>query len=360
MKKRLLLVGAGHAHLEVIRQLRNNPIENVEICLISPSDYQYYSGMFSGYAEGIYSEEQTRVNLRELTKKSKINFVRKKAVRIFPERRKLFCEGGAVYPFDLISFDIGSKSIPPDFTASIARSVKPNYQFVEQINHLRERPTPLIVGGGAAGCELALSIQTYKNNHRIEGQVKLITSRAVLSSTPGRTARKLRSVLEEAGVLLWEHEKVTHIFEDYISTNENNRIRHTGVLWLGGPVGDPIFTDSSISVDERGFAFIRPTLQFAEYDFIFGAGDCVTLRSDPSMDKSGVHAVKQGPVLFRNLRAYLTHESLQTYEPQKHALYILSAGDKKGFLLYGGFSLYGRQAWRLKHKIDTDFMNKYK
>ncbi|MFG6150447.1 FAD-dependent oxidoreductase [Halobacillus sp. B23F22_1] len=360
MKKRLLLVGAGHAHLEVTRQYNEDPIENLEICLISPSEYQYYSGMFSGYTEGLYSEEQIRVNLRELTKKFGVNFVRKQATHIVPDRKKLFCEGGAVYPFDVVSFDIGSRSIPYDLTTSIARSVKPNYQFIAQINKLRETTSPIVVGGGAAGCELAISIQMYKNKNNIGGPVKLISSSEVLSAFPRRSSRKVKSLLEEAGVQLWEKEEVIHIHDDYIITSANNRVRHTGVLWLGGPVGDPVFEEPPIKLDANGFAYVRSTLQFEDYDYIFGAGDCVTLSSAPHIDKSGVHAVKQAPILYNNLKAYFEGEMLQEYEPQKNALYILSVGEKKGFLLYGSFSLYGRQAWKLKHKIDTDFMERYK
>ncbi|MFC7322077.1 FAD-dependent oxidoreductase [Halobacillus campisalis] len=360
MRRRLILVGAGHAHLEVMRLHKNNPLTDIEMCLINPSNYQYYSGMFSGYAEGLYTEEETRIDLTEFAERCGVHFIKKKASRVFPERKKLFCEGGAVYPFDIISFDIGSKSIPYEFAGSDARSVKPNYQFVEQMNSLRATSTPLIVGGGAAGCELAVSIQTFKNKHEIAGNVRLVTSSNVLADSPRKTSKKLKSILEETGVQIWENEKVKDMYDECIVTEMNNRIRHTGVLWLGGPLADPIFTLSNIDVDTRGFAYVKATLQFEKYSFIFGAGDCVTLRTYPHLDKSGVYAVRQGPVLFENLKAYLDDEPLKKFEPQKKAMYILSAGKKKGLLMYGGFSHYSGKAWNLKNKIDTNFMKKYK
>lgn len=70
MSKRLLLVGAGHAHLEVLKQLAEHGLSDVDVCLITPSPYQYYSGMFSGFTEGIYTEEDTRVDLRPLAQRA--------------------------------------------------------------------------------------------------------------------------------------------------------------------------------------------------------------------------------------------------------------------------------------------------
>ncbi|MFC7063654.1 FAD-dependent oxidoreductase [Halobacillus seohaensis] len=360
MRLRLILVGAGHAHLEVIRLNSVMPLGNIEIYLISPSDYQYYSGMFSGYTEGLYDEDDIRINLRELTNKCGVNFIKKSASRVFPERKKLFCEDGAVYPFDLISFDLGSKSIPPEFVHSQVCSVKPNFQFVEQINEIRESSTPLVVGGGAAGCELALSIQAYKNNREIKGDVRIVTADKVLSSSSNKTSGKIKSLLERSGVQVWENERVSDIYDDYIETSFNNHIHHSGLLWLGGPIGEPIFQLSNLAVDEKGFAFITDALQFEKYSFMFGAGDCVTLRSYPNLDKSGVYAVRQGPILFENLHRYINNQPLQSYEPQKKALYILSTGGEKGLLLYGKFSHHSHQAWKLKNKIDTNFMKKYK
>ncbi|TGB01867.1 FAD-dependent oxidoreductase [Halobacillus salinus] len=360
MSKRLLLVGAGHAHLEVIRNLTEEKFSDVEVCLITPSAYQYYSGMFSGYTEGLYDMEDTRVDVEKLAKAAGIHFVKKMARKLLQKQKKLVCTDRSVYPFDVISFDIGSRSLPAELESSVAKTIKPNYEFINQINELRETSHPLLVGGGAAGCELAMSIQTYKRKRNIPGQVRLISADRVLSDAPGRVSRKLRSLLSKKGIQLWEQERAVDVHDEHILTDQGNRIRHTGVLWLGGAVGDPIFESSGISCDERGFAYVRNTLQFENYDFIFGAGDCVTMKEHPQLAKSGVYAVRQGPVLWENLKNYLERDDLQSYEPQNQALYILSTGQQKGFLTYGPITHHSHQAWKLKNKIDTDFMKKYK
>ncbi|MBA2176759.1 FAD-dependent oxidoreductase [Halobacillus locisalis] len=360
MLKRLLLVGAGHSHLEVIRKLKEEPFPNVEVCLLSPSTYQYYSGMFSGYTEGLYGLDDTRVNLKELTDAAGVHFVKKMVDRVLPERKKIVCKDRSVYPFDVISFDIGSRSLPHDMEDTVARTIKPNYEFVDQINHLRETHNPLLVGGGAAGSELAMSIQAYKERKQIPGQVRLVSANRLLAEAPKRVSKKLESLITKKGIQVWENERVVEIHEHHIKTEQGNRIRHTGVLWLGGAIADPIFKSSGIGHDERGFAYVKDTLQFEDYTHIFGAGDCVTMSSYPDLAKSGVYAVRQGPVLWENLKNYLSEGELKAYQPQSQALYILSTGHKKGFFTYGLVTNHSHRAWKLKNKIDTQFMNKYK
>ncbi|WP_406945394.1 FAD-dependent oxidoreductase [Halobacillus sp. SY10] len=360
MSKRLLLVGAGHAHLEILNRLRNESWRQVDVCMITPSPYQYYSGMFSGYTEGLYSEEDIRVDIRQLANVANVHWIPKKAAFIKPQQKKIVCEDGSVYPFDVVSFDIGSKSLPLSFEDSAARTIKPNYEFTDQIRTLRETTKPLIVGGGAAGTELAMSIQAYKDKHKTPGQVRVITSDRILADGPKWVSARLKKLLEKKGVRVWQNERVEEVFEEFVKTDNGNRVRHTGVLWLGGAIGDPLFEKSSLAIDERSFALVRSTLQFRDYDYIFGAGDCVTMIDYPSLPKSGVYAVRQGPVLWQNLKSYLSGLPLDSFVPQKNALYILSTGGKKGFLVYGPVSSHNKKAWQLKNKIDREFMAKYK
>lgn len=360
MTRRLLLVGAGHAHLEVLRQLKEESMNDIDICLISPSDYQYYSGMFSGFTEGIYTKEETRVNIRKLAKETGVHFIKKMAKKVLPSHHKLICMDGSVYPFDVISFDIGSESLPKEFSNTVARSIKPNYNFIDHIEEIRQTSQPLIVGGGAAGTELALSIQAYKEKHRLQGQVRLVTSETILPGSPSWVSSKMKSLLLKKGIQVWENERVEEIEDHYIKTDFGNKIRHTGVLWLGGALADPIFQRSRLEVDSHGFAMVRSTLQFENYDYIFGAGDCVTMSDHPELPKSGVYAVKQGPILFENLKNYMTAQTLIDYSPQKTAMYILSTGRKKGFLIYGPLVNHSHRAWKVKNKIDREFMEKYK
>ncbi|MFQ5767807.1 MAG: hypothetical protein ACE5ID_07475, partial [Acidobacteriota bacterium] len=57
----LLLVGGGHAHLEVVRRYHLNRPPGVGLTLVSAFPRHHYSGMIPGYLSGVYTEEEVSV-----------------------------------------------------------------------------------------------------------------------------------------------------------------------------------------------------------------------------------------------------------------------------------------------------------
>jgi NADH dehydrogenase FAD-containing subunit len=91
---------------------------------------------------------------------------------------------------------------------------------------------------------------------------------------------------------------------------------------------------------------------------VFGGGDAIAYRGD-RLPQFGVFAVRQGPVLYRNLRAILRDEPLFSYKPQRRYLYILDLGDATGLAIYGPLTWRGRLPLLLKHGIDKHFVKKH-
>ena len=66
MKKKLVLLGGGHAHVCVLKSLTlvvPQPFDEVEVTLISPYARQIYSGMLPGWVAGHYVIEQCVISL---------------------------------------------------------------------------------------------------------------------------------------------------------------------------------------------------------------------------------------------------------------------------------------------------------
>ena len=91
---------------------------------------------------------------------------------------------------------------------------------------------------------------------------------------------------------------------------------------------------------------------------MFAAGD-VASRVDAPHAKSGVYAVRAGPVLADNLFRALAGAPVLSYRPQRRSLYLLATGPKSAIVSWGGFSAGGRWAWRWKDWIDRRFMRQY-
>ncbi|MBS1234899.1 MAG: hypothetical protein H6R43_615, partial [Nitrospirae bacterium] len=66
MKKHLVFVGGGHAHLTALLHLKDYVDCGHRVTLISPSDYHYYSGMGPGMLSGIYRPQEIRFHVKKL------------------------------------------------------------------------------------------------------------------------------------------------------------------------------------------------------------------------------------------------------------------------------------------------------
>ena len=351
----IVLVGAGHAHLHIIRAWSREPIPNWRLVVLSSSSYQYYSGMFSGYAEGLYNEKETRVPLVPFCRIAGALFYEETVKKIDAASQTLYCASGKSYSYDLVSFDIGSRiDIPRNFE-EISPQVKPADKMIEAIESIRTTEHPVVIGGGAAAVEMALSIHEWRKNNGYSNPVQLISKSALLSETNDQ--HSVRDELRAAGVHLKEQDSPSSLHETMLTTASGNMYPCTSMFWLTGASSFSLFAESGL-VTEEGFLVVTPTLQAAEQPLIFAAGDCAHFGE--GIAKNGVHAVKQGPILWYNLQAIILNQKLRAYEPKSNQLSILSLGNRRALALYGNKSFKGKLAWKLKNRIDQNFMRKYR
>src|SRR3954447_19533319 len=93
--KKVLLIGAGHAHLEILRRFQRNPLPGVELAVVSLGPLHHYSGMVPGYLQGTYREEEIAVRVPELAARAGGSFVAGRAVGVDPEARRVRVETAA-------------------------------------------------------------------------------------------------------------------------------------------------------------------------------------------------------------------------------------------------------------------------
>jgi selenide,water dikinase len=72
-----------------------------------------------------------------------------------------------------------------------------------------------------------------------------------------------------------------------------------------------------------------------------------------------VYAVRQGPVLARNLMARLRGGALRAYRPQRDFLSLLNLGDGSAIGAKWGLSLEGRRVFALKDWLDRRFVRRF-
>ena len=86
--------------------------------------------------------------------------------------------------------------------------------------------------------------------------------------------------------------------------------------------------------------------------------NCIYFEEKP-LDKVGVYAVRENPVIYHNLMAALEETALQPFDPGGDYLLIFNLGDDTGILVKQWLIFRGRLAFKIKNYIDTRFMKKF-
>src|SRR4051794_7738354 len=90
-RKRVVLVGAGHAHLETIRRASEFSRRGFELVVVAPN-YFWYSGLATGMLGGTYPPSLDRVDIAALLARGGGRLVRDRATGIDVSARKVLLE----------------------------------------------------------------------------------------------------------------------------------------------------------------------------------------------------------------------------------------------------------------------------
>lgn len=377
--KQLVLVGGGHSHLAVLKQFGMNPVPGLSLTLISRDIETPYSGSLPGHISGIYERDEIHIDLRPLAQFAGAKLIQSEISRIDLEQKLIHCEGRPTIDFDLISLNIGSKpnAVKIPGAGKYAIGVKPIDQFLEHWEKIRsdilqiigtKKKTYrfLIVGGGPASVELAFAVQqrihselgikTYKDSPLRIGIVSADTE--VLKFHNGKVRQFVQSTLASRGIQVLAEHKVVEFGEGQIHCNNERMIEADSMIYATGASIPAWPGECGLAIGDDGFIEVNDFLQSTSHDFVFAAGDAATIKGEPR-PKSGVYAVRQGKPLAENLERFATAKNLKPYTPQKHALALISLGNKKAIASRNNFFFQGRSVWSLKNSIDTSFIRKY-
>jgi len=92
--KRILLIGAGHAHAVVLRSLAGNALYGARITLVAPYPRQIYSGMLPGVIAGHYAQREAIIDVARLAERAYVEFVRGAVEEFDAARRSVTLRDG--------------------------------------------------------------------------------------------------------------------------------------------------------------------------------------------------------------------------------------------------------------------------
>ncbi|WP_294641658.1 FAD-dependent oxidoreductase [uncultured Aureimonas sp.] len=363
---RLLLLGGGHAHVEVIRRLGLARAGNCEPLLVSPARLTPYSGMLPGFVAGDYGFDDIHVDLPALCAASDIAFRQGEATGIDAERRSVALADGSVLSYDLLSLDIGSRPSHPR-GAQEGIAVKPIASFAERLPDLdrlvrsADHPVRLaVVGQGVAGVEIAFALRRRfaRSPDRRPVEILLVGRSNEPMPSRGALARRLvAKELRKADIATVDGFDAVAFVDGVLVASDGRQLDVQEVIWTTSSAAPPWLRSSGLALDERGFVRVDRHLRSISHPAVFAAGDVASLY-DPR-PKSGVFAVRAGPVLHHNLRQALSGATLRAFRPQRHWLALISLANGSAIADKWGLAASGRWVARWKRWSDTSFVERY-
>ncbi len=362
----LLLAGGGHAHLYSLLNTRFFAGCGVNVVLVNPSRFLYYSGMATGVISGDYPPVANRIDVRRLVERGGGSFVQGRVTGLRLRERAVTLEGGGAIRYDLASFCLGSEVPAVSGSGGFVIPVKPVENTVEVRNRILGHRAGsalrvLVVGGGAAGCEVAANAASLMARENVRGRVTLAEAGPILlESAPEKARRIIRRHLENRGVAVCLGTPIRSYGRGVVHTGDGRALEADLVVRAVGVVPRSVFRGLSppVATGEDGGLWTNHFLQSISDPRVFGGGDSVSFRGE-ALPRLGVFGVRQGPVLFHNLLAALRGEPLREFKPQGRYLYVLNLGDGTGLAVYGPLAWRGRSAMKLKHAIDRRFVRRY-
>lgn len=369
--KRILLIGGGHTHIEVIRQYpRVFSGLNTELVLVSPEPGSAYSGMMPGVVAGHYHLDQILINLPALCEASGVVWHQGRFVALEPGQNAVRLADGHTIGFDYLSFDIGSVPSVAGIEGRGARDAmlwgaKPVIPFIDAWERFlaalqtTESRVVTVVGGGVAGFELALAmhhrVQTLKEESHCRWQ--LISNSALLAGHNRLVRRYGRKALKQAGFDCYWGARLRKVEDECLSLSDGRELKsHFTVLCTpAGPVQN--LSDCDLPLNQDGFIPVNEYLQVIGHENMFAVGDIAGFPQP--LAKAGVYAVRQGPILTANLRNIVQGKPLNPFSPQHRFLKLITLGRQDAMASRGWLYAHGAWVWRWKNQIDSSFMEKY-
>ena len=243
IEKDLVLLGGGHAHVQVIKSFGMKPEPGVRVTLVSPDPMTPYSGMLPGLVAGHYGFDDTHIDLVRLCRWAGARFLCAEAEGLDPGARTIRLKARPALGYDLLSIDTGSTPRADDVpgVAAFAISVKPISKFLAHWEGLRERALArrgkfriAVVGGGAGGLELLLAIKHALAEAAPDCKSEFhLFSRGELLPTESPVLRDhCRRLLRQSGVHLHSEENVTALERGILRTAKGGRYEADEILWV--------------------------------------------------------------------------------------------------------------------------------
>ena len=363
----LVLIGGGHAQISVLKKFGMKPIPGLKISLINKNLTSSYSGMLPGYIAGTYNEEDTQINLLNLCKFANARLIVDEVTGLDIYAKEIHLKNRVPVCYDTLSINTGGE---PDIkkikgAEKYSIPIKPISNLIQNFHNIKkelkkiDKVSMTIVGGGAGGVEIALSLKKFLDlENKKEKNITLVSrTDNLIKNSPNSAHKNIISLLYKNNINIVLSDEVVEFKKNALITKNGKRIKSQFNFLVTSISAPQWLSYTGLETTKNGFIEVNQYLQSSNKN-IFSAGDVCSVRNF-NLSKAGVYAVRQGPILYKNIRSKILKSQLVSYKPQKFFLSLIGDGQNEAVATWGPLSFRSNWAWKLKRYIDEKFIRTY-
>lgn len=347
-RKHLVLLGAGRAHLQVLKGLARQGAGDMTVTLVAPHPYYTEATMLPGYVAGDYTLDDIRVPLDRLVEASGVGFVPAHVISLDPVGRRVQLSSGDALPYDVLSIDVEPALDREQIEAQMpgarrnALFTRPLESFVQlwpQLQALaRERALQVaVIGSGLPSAELAMAA-AHALSAPHGSRVTLLAGEApLLGAQPPALQRRVLARLKALNITVLQDHCVGLDGRALQMASGASLVCDAPLLALGG--GAPGWLQASgLQMSESGEPVVNERLQSESHRQVF-------------VVPPGVPA-EVGAALEANLRTAIGGGAFRKAPVDLSRLKVVACGDGHAIAVWGPLSLEGREVWNWKDRRD--------
>jgi NADH dehydrogenase len=385
-RKRLLVIGAGFAGVNLVKQLSKAPLE---IVVIDKHNYHCFQPLLYQVATAALSPADIAHPIRHIFRNQQnVNVVLGEVDRIDLQKQEI-CGGDVCVPFDYLAIAVGvthsyfgnEKWMPlapglksVDDATQIRRQVLLAFEEAEleaDDAARRAKLTFVVVGGGPTGVEMAGALREIAATDipRDFRNIDTKTSRIILLQGGDRLlpqfhpklSARAQSDLESMGVEVRLNTYVTGVEADGVRVGEE-KIPAGNVIWAAGVQAPKLLSTLGVEQHRSGRITVNPDFSIPGHPNVFVLGDAAdatdskTHKPIPGLAPAAIQA---GRYVGRIIRGEVEHNASPDQRPPFHYRdkgVIATIGTRRAVADIRGWRFGGVFAWLLWSLVHITFL----
>ena len=385
--KRVVIVGGGFAGINCAKALGNRPL--VKVVLIDRRNYHLFQPLLYQVAMAGLSPCDIATPIRGLMSSyDNVHVVQGEVSRIDVESGAVHSSAGT-YGYDYLVLATGAQHAY--FGQEQWEEHAPGLKTLEQATEIRRRVlsafesaecepdvsrrrallTFVVVGGGPTGVELAGAIgemsrftlaRDFRNiDPKLTRIVLVEAGPRILPSFEPSLASKATRELEQLGVQLWTHSRVTRISPRGVYVGEEHLTAST-VLWAAGVQASPLGRDLHVPRDPQGRVMVSEDLSIPGRPEVFVVGDQASCRPkgrEHALPGVATVALQQGVHVAKSILADVNGAARPPFRFRDKGQ-MAAIGRRRAVMQRGRFHSAGVFAWLMWLLVHIYFLSGFK